>query len=1161
VSSVSQVEDIFLAALEKGTPEDRAAYLEEACKDDPELRRRVERLLEAHPKAGDFLENPVLPPGEATAAYFPSGEPVGTVIAGRYKLLEQIGEGGMGTVWVAEQIEPVRRKVALKLIKAGMDSQSVLARFEAERQALALMDHPNIAKVLDGGMTEQGRPFFVMEYVKGVPLTQYCDDARLTVEERLGLFIPVCQAVQHAHQKGIVHRDLKPSNVLVCLYDGKPVPKVIDFGLAKAMHQPLSERTLHTAHGVMLGTPLYMSPEQAELNNLDVDTRTDVYSLGVILYELLTGTTPLEKQRFKEAAWNEMLRLIKEESPPRPSTRLSSTATSPSIAAQRQMEPMKLSRLLQGELDWIVMKALEKERGRRYGSPGTFAEDIERYLRREVVQARPPSASYRARKFVQRHRAAVITAAAFAVLLAAASIISTWQAIAATRAERIALKLKEESDKARDAETEARKKAELQGFVAQFHERRKPYQQALDSFLSYEERQARVREAIPGLADLLRKVPDHAPAWRDHLVMTVLLAGGIVAPPPTLPDRPGIDLESYALSGDGQRIITATNDGTIQVRDFPSLALRCTLDLRWRYFNQYGFLGQNRCVWKGHHRAVRLWDATTGKAIGEPLSHPGSVTLPVTSSPDGARLVTRSNPRPEPSVETGWHNYLQLWDARTAGRIALLEGPKRDIHAVTFHPNGSQIVAAGDEGLFVWSAQDGKLLRQIGGIEDRIYAVSFNPTGRVLAACTRDHLLCFQTEDWSRRTVPLGIQWPSVVEEYYFQHSWADGNDELIRIRAGWAVSFGGGTFDLGARVGSPALLGFAPHAAQGSFILAHNGDVYERDSGRQIVPPPGRKYPDEARLFAIDGRWLQLPDGVIDLAVEQPLPVGDLHRVGRDGVAWALVYFRWLCPGAEIWPLPEHPDALAPGDVALWAELLACGELGPDGRFRALGEAEWELRRQQFASKTRTAGPYRLPGFDPNDRLYWLRTEAERTTDAARKRSLLDRLIAEEPSFRNYLLRARQRSESGDRAGSLADQLEAARLAGSSAWPMIDQFDAFPLALQQDRPVHEYHQLLTWMDQRRDAGLSDRDTLRALVLYRLGRFDEAAKLMESYKLGMEPDDEASTAVLLRAMAKHRLGQHHAAKEDYQAARTAITPSRGAYARTLLSEAEKLFGQ
>ena len=295
----------------------------------------------------------------------------------------------MGTVWVAEQFQPVRRKVALKLIKAGMDSKTVLSRFEAERQALALMDHPNIAKVLDGGTTENGRPFFVMEYVKGIPFTKYCDDAHLSIAERLALFVPVCQAVQHAHQKGIIHRDLKPSNILVCLYDGRPVPKVIDFGLAKAMHQPLTEHTLHTAHGVMMGTPLYMSPEQAEFNNLDVDTRTDIYALGVVLYELLTGTTPLEKQRFQEAAWQEMLRVIQEEEPQRPSARLSGSASLPSLAAQRHLEPAKLARLVRGELDWIVMKCLEKDRSRRYDTANGLARDVERYLTDELVEAAP----------------------------------------------------------------------------------------------------------------------------------------------------------------------------------------------------------------------------------------------------------------------------------------------------------------------------------------------------------------------------------------------------------------------------------------------------------------------------------------------------------------------------------------------------------------------------------------------------------------------------------------------------------------------------------------------------------------------------------------------------------------------------------------------------
>jgi eukaryotic-like serine/threonine-protein kinase len=360
----------------------------------------------------------------------------------------------MGAVWVAEQTEPVRRKVALKLIKAGMDSKSVLARFEAERQALAVMDHPNIAKVLDGGLTEAGRPFFVMEYVKGVPITEYCDATRLSVPERLNLFVQVCHAVQHAHQKGIIHRDLKPSNILVAPYDDKPVPKVIDFGLAKAMHQSLTERTLHTAHETVLGTPLYMSPEQAQLNNLDVDTRSDIYSLGVLLYELLTGTTPLEKQRFKQAAWDEIRRIIREEEPPRPSTRLSSTNTLPSLAAGRQIEPARLTKLVRGELDWIVMKSLEKDRSRRYETANGFATDVQRYLAGEPVLAAPPSARYRLRKFARKHRAGLSTAAAIILLLVAGVALSTWQALRATEAEAAARLAEQDALAAQRAEAE-----------------------------------------------------------------------------------------------------------------------------------------------------------------------------------------------------------------------------------------------------------------------------------------------------------------------------------------------------------------------------------------------------------------------------------------------------------------------------------------------------------------------------------------------------------------------------------------------------------------------------------------------------------------------------------------------------------------------------------
>ena len=444
--------DIFAAAI-KLTGDQRSAFLTAACGQDTRLREQVEALLKAHDDSGGLL--PKQADRELESTYLPANQASpGMMIGGRYKLLEAIGEGGMGSVWLAEQREPVKRKVAVKLVKAGMDSNDVLARFGAERQALALMDHPNIAKVFDGGMTDQGRPYFVMEYVKGVPLTAYCDSARLSLKERLNLFLLVCQAVQHAHQKGIIHRDLKPSNILICLYDGKPVPKVIDFGLAKAVNQALTDHSLHTGHGVMVGTPLYMSPEQAEHNNLDVDTRTDIYSLGVILYELLTGSTPLERQQLKDAAYNEILRLIKEVEPPKPSDRISGSASLPSIAAQRNIEPALLRRSVTGDLDWIVMKALDKERSRRFETANGLARDVERFLNDEAVEACPPSAGYKLRKYMRRHRGQVLAVSAVFAALLLGMLGTTWGLFEAKRQERIAFAEVVKKEAARQQEAE-----------------------------------------------------------------------------------------------------------------------------------------------------------------------------------------------------------------------------------------------------------------------------------------------------------------------------------------------------------------------------------------------------------------------------------------------------------------------------------------------------------------------------------------------------------------------------------------------------------------------------------------------------------------------------------------------------------------------------------
>ncbi|MGK0217602.1 MAG: serine/threonine protein kinase/tetratricopeptide (TPR) repeat protein [Planctomycetota bacterium] len=407
------LDEIFHAALERPQGPEREEYLLQACGTDADLRGRADALLLAHQAAASFLEEPLVKPAESLGAG--PGDRIGP-----YKLLQEIGEGGMGVVYMAEQEKPMRRMVALKIIKLGMDTKQVIARFEAERQALALMDHPNIARVLDAGATDSGRPFFVMELVRGVAISEYCDKHQLSTRERMLLFIDTCHAVQHAHQKGIIHRDIKPGNVLVTSHDGKPVVKIIDFGVAKATNQRLTEKTLFTEFRQFIGTPEYMSPEQAEMSGLDVDTRTDIYSLGVLFYQLLVGSTPFDAKTLRTAEYAEMTRMIREDEPQTPSTRLNKTgATLEALARSRHCEPGTLLKLLRGDLDWIVMKAISKDRTRRYDSASALAEDVGRHLRHEPVLAGPPSTLYRASKLLRRNRNLVYAAlvASFCIML------------------------------------------------------------------------------------------------------------------------------------------------------------------------------------------------------------------------------------------------------------------------------------------------------------------------------------------------------------------------------------------------------------------------------------------------------------------------------------------------------------------------------------------------------------------------------------------------------------------------------------------------------------------------------------------------------------------------------------------------------------------------
>jgi eukaryotic-like serine/threonine-protein kinase len=755
-------ESIFVAALELATVAEREAFLDEACAGDVALRQRVDRLLAADVKPGGILDQPTGPTGApagpawlAPDSLLPGGR-AGTLVAGRYKLVAEIGEGGMGTVWLAEQTEPVHRKVALKLIKAGMDSRSVVARFEAEQQALALMDHPNIAKVLDGGATEGGRPFFVMEYIDGVPITKHCDLARLSVPQRLTLFLPVCQAVQHAHTKGIIHRDLKPSNVLVTHYDGEPVPKVIDFGVAKAIGANLAERTSITRDGLLVGTPLYMSPEQAELGGQDVDTRSDIYTLGVLLYELLTGSTPFERKCSGEVAFDEILRIIREDEPQVPSRRLSTTKGLASIAAHRRTEPARLARLVKGDLDWIVMKALEKDRNRRYVTVNAMAMDLQRYLHDEPVTAAPPSLRRRLGKYARRHKGAVVAASSVVVALVVGIIGTTWGMVRATDALAAARQSERDAtdqlflalfNRARAGRFSRHMGQRLESLdalkdAAQIRSDERLRDEAIAAMVLPDLRQVVSHRSRPAGSDVvayggqyrvyaradnqgmigIRSIPEDreirsiaaGPIPVAYLAFSpderFLLCGGegltlrvwrVADGQIAVPD----DLrgwKAHAFSPDGQRLAVGWQDLVICF----NLATGKE-ETRWRLPAQaitLAFHPDNRKLAIGYSssKVASVYDTSSGALLADlPV---GAVNDQVVVwHPDGERLaVAGSDPR------------IQIWDVAARRRLATLVGHAQNVTALTFDPDGGLLAShAWDGVLRLWDPPTGRLLLQL----------------------------------------------------------------------------------------------------------------------------------------------------------------------------------------------------------------------------------------------------------------------------------------------------------------------------------------------------------------------------------------------------------------------------------------------------------------
>jgi WD40 repeat protein/serine/threonine protein kinase len=706
--------EAVLAELIQQPADERADFLAHFCGADETLRNRLERLLGAYQRSGSVLEAPALNLMLSSDATNPIEE-VGTVL-GPYRLLQQIGEGGMGVVYMADQLHPVSRRVAVKVVKPGMDTKEVVARFEAERQALAMMDHPHIARVFDASQTETGRPYFVMELVKGIPITQFCDEHCLTTRQRLELFIPVCEAVQHAHQKGIIHRDLKPSNVLVALFDGKPVPKVIDFGIAKALNQKLTQHTLFTQFGQLVGTYEYMSPEQAQFNQLDIDTRSDVYSLGVLLYELLTDSPPFSRERLRSAAFDELVRIIREEEPPAPSTRISTSQVLAEIATKRKTPARVLNQLIQGDLDWITMKALEKDRGRRYKTAASFGDDIRRYLKNEPVEACPPSTWYQLRKFAARRRRHVVAATAVLVVMTL-GIIAT--SVAAYQARL-------ESSRANTlAATEKASRAELQRRL--YNLRISAAFQSLDD------------GDLERVERLLRSCVPPAGATDDRGFEWFLLHDRCLSHRPFRTARHPSDISSLSFSPSGNEVVVGIRDGGLVRRNVSDwkpdpVAIASDGDNRWMSTKSIAIDRKSRRLIVG----------------GSIEGGRGAIAVPSQASEIPAVLATFDSPlddlvvTKEGLAAVATHDgTIHVWDVqrramRWSARAAFPRGNRprpADSHSLYRVAASDQVVAGmqyDSRSIKLWDAQTGES-RGTCDLEFPSVYIAFSPDGEYLA--------------------------------------------------------------------------------------------------------------------------------------------------------------------------------------------------------------------------------------------------------------------------------------------------------------------------------------------------------------------------------------------------------------------------------------------
>jgi serine/threonine protein kinase/WD40 repeat protein len=828
-------EQIFNTAAEIEDLKERAAYLGDVCGDNQELRAEVESLLKSEDDVGDFLEAPIFGL-DVTADDSHGNEGAGSVI-GSYKLLEKIGEGGFGVIWAAEQKRPVKRRVALKIIKLGMDTKQVVARFEAERQALALMDHPNIAKVLDAGSTDAGRPYFVMELVRGIPIIEYCDQVKLSIQDRLGLFIKVCHAIQHAHQKGIIHRDIKPSNILITLHDGVPVPRIIDFGIAKATQQELTEMTIYTQHHQFIGTPVYMSPEQAEMSGLDIDTRSDIYSLGVLLYELLTGRTPFDEKELMQAGIDRMRKIIREREPQKPSTKFATLQMEEqsTTATRYSTDSPRLISLLRGDLDWIVMKCLEKDRTRRYETANGLAMDVVRHLSNEPVVARPPTVIYQLRKAWRRNKVVYTAACMVMASLIIGISLSVWQAWVAIEARRDAEAARKDEYTLRTKAQESERKQRLTtyasdmrvaqeylkvnnfGLVVELLKRHlpKPGHEDLRGIewrylwqacegdeihtFRHEERVSSISLSDDGTR--LASISMDGKIRLFDVVSRRLLrqqGGGL---------RDQQD-GSIALSRDGH-LLAADEQGTLRVRNAESGKLIFEQEHATAPID---FSPDGRYLAGVTEAGLRIWNTTdwTSRLLGESL---GSYTYYSTRrslafTPDSSRVIfcpaqmgnklevwnlTDNTMEGELSslkmerpcaISTdgsivaagGWEGYVCVWDLPSRSIVREFKAHDRLVFGIALSPDGKTLATGGsDQMVRLWNTRKFEKMQEFKGHRSQIWNLKFSRNGRVLASAgNRDHSV--KLWQWKMQTY---AEWDYLVPENLYCRGFSESGDVL----------------------------------------------------------------------------------------------------------------------------------------------------------------------------------------------------------------------------------------------------------------------------------------------------------------------------------------------------------------------------------------------